>query len=388
MKLETSQTFGNATYLLADREIAAMITEVGADPASGSPLQQIDLSKVARNPPEETGELRDALAVLARPDRTIELRGWPNGGEWVRYYGSDAFDHLVAHSGNDETGANMIIWPVTAGMVKSVITAPLAGMSPAPVEGPDLTLEFAELLGLASVVDVQQEILWRAMADREDAPHVLIDAEKLQSCYAKGREGDDPRWMVSRLMWGLGSGLPGKLSDVDDILTRLCNTRLLIEDVGGLSPLPSSDLLFRQLADVEGLSAVSVTDHSTGRVTRRVYQANRAQIWRYALDGDLALSDKVHLSVITGEALSSELALLVPNAAAKAPDVAAKPVSATCPSCGKAVQDGQSFCASCGASLAAPPPPPKVPENCGQCGAKLEPGLRFCTQCGHPVETA
>jgi class 3 adenylate cyclase len=49
---------------------------------------------------------------------------------------------------------------------------------------------------------------------------------------------------------------------------------------------------------------------------------------------------------------------------------------AECTSCGASNREGQKFCTSCGASLAA---------ACPGCGAQYEPGERFCGACGTPL---
>ncbi len=52
-----------------------------------------------------------------------------------------------------------------------------------------------------------------------------------------------------------------------------------------------------------------------------------------------------------------------------------------CPQCGVAVVGGAAFCQSCGAKLAAEPPPTPV-RFCAHCGAQLREGARFCPKCG------
>jgi predicted nucleic acid-binding Zn ribbon protein len=60
---------------------------------------------------------------------------------------------------------------------------------------------------------------------------------------------------------------------------------------------------------------------------------------------------------------------------------------AACPACGRAVPASDRFCANCGASLAAIPPPPVAasPGICPHCGKAAEPGDRFCGECGKPL---
>lgn len=60
-----------------------------------------------------------------------------------------------------------------------------------------------------------------------------------------------------------------------------------------------------------------------------------------------------------------------------------------CPSCQTIVQPGAAFCPKCGATLAAPPPPPAPPPapeaNCPKCGTPIVPGNAFCMNCGEKL---
>jgi uncharacterized OB-fold protein len=60
----------------------------------------------------------------------------------------------------------------------------------------------------------------------------------------------------------------------------------------------------------------------------------------------------------------------------------------SCPSCGKAYQQGDLFCVRCGSTLPevdAQPEPVKL--ACPSCGASLHEGDQFCAKCGHRVAT-
>ncbi|MDQ2090071.1 zinc ribbon domain-containing protein [Marimonas arenosa] len=390
MKLETSQTFGNGTYVLSDKEIAAMITEVGATPSSLSPLAAVDLSVVARKTPDDFTELREALTTLCAPETTVDIRTWPDGGSWVSFYGPSASGAMAAYSRND-AGANMIVWPMTAGMLKSMISAPLADAPADPKTAPGFVLSFDELLALASLIDCQQETLWRALADRDPSPEIRVTAADLERCYDKGlRQSDDPRWMVSRLVQGLSLPLPAKLPQAEVSLARFADIRMVIEDTDGFAPLPSTGLVFQQLAEIEGFAAVTLRMGQGKPTQRRLYQTNRAQTWAISLAGDDDMPDKATLNVLSGDALSADLdALLSAGAAAPeaAPVTEAPPATSEavlrCRACGAENLAGQNFCSSCGANLAAAEP---AKATCGKCGATLAPGVKFCTRCGHRVE--
>jgi hypothetical protein len=395
MKLETSQTFGNATYLLSDREVAAMITEAGMSLSPRSPLSGIDLSVVARTTPDDYADLHEALAALCAPQITVDIRTWPDGGGWISYFGPSASGQMVAYSRN-EAGANLIIWPVTQGMLKSMVTAPLSAAVSDASQAPDFTLTFSELLVLASLVDRHQEIQWRAMADRNPTPDIRFDASGLEQSYARGIEqSDDPRWMVSRLKQVITRPLPETLPDAAGSLVRFAKIGLLIEDTDGFAPLPSAGLVLQQLAEIEGIAAVAVHNRSAGTVQHRLYQTNRAQLWCYALDGNGEIPSHAKLKVMSGAALSDDLAALLSDVtAAPVPSAPGKPSVASpeapsgatlvCPACGTENQAGQKFCSACGANLAIPAAAPSQ-STCGKCGAALAPDVKFCTQCGHPV---
>lgn len=387
MKIETSQTFGNGTYVLSDREIAAMITELGASPSPESPLAAVDLSTATASVPEDFAELREALAVLCAPDHAVDIRTWPDGGGWIRYFGPSASGRMAAYSRND-AGANLIVWPVTRGMLKSMITAPLAAAPAEPDLAPGFSLSFDELLALGSLIDVQQEATWRAMADRNSDPEVVFDAAALKQSYAKGvGQSDDPRWMVSRLAQAI-PGLPDQLPQAETSLARFADIRMLLQDVGGHTPLPSVGLVFQQIAGIEGFAALAVHDLQNGTVQRRFYQANRAQIWGCFLDGGAVPGDAV-LRVLAGAELSEDLDTLLPAQGAAPGAETAEPTGGAetirCLACGAENRAGQKFCSSCGASLTVPPAEP-AKRICPNCGATLAPGDKFCTQCGHPAD--
>lgn len=57
----------------------------------------------------------------------------------------------------------------------------------------------------------------------------------------------------------------------------------------------------------------------------------------------------------------------------------------TCPSCGAAVEAGDTFCSVCGAKLAVPTPEPQPAAGgavCRACGAALLEGDLYCPECG------
>jgi hypothetical protein len=58
-----------------------------------------------------------------------------------------------------------------------------------------------------------------------------------------------------------------------------------------------------------------------------------------------------------------------------------------CPQCGRPATAEDKFCASCGASLAAPPlvEPEPVSPQCAQCGRPVSETDRFCPACGQPI---
>ena len=386
MKLETSRTFGNATYLLTDREIAAVLADRGLRPKPGSPLGALDLTTLSAKLPDDAAALADPLGILAAPDRTIAVWTWPAGGEWIRYRARQTSPNYVMHSHNADTGANMLIWPVVPNLLKSMIAAPLNRGAPAEAAFADLSLSFREFLVLASLVDRLQEIVWHGFADRVGSPAIRFDRDAVEASYGKGlRDATDPRWMVSRLATGLGSGMPSTLDQIPAVLNRFVAIGLLMEDVDGFAPLPSSELIFRQLADVEGLAAVVVGNGGGrhGAEVRRIYQANRWQIWRYAFDKGLAPDARVQLANVSSDDLSAELDALL-NAGAAMPAAQPAASAGTCPSCGAAVTAGQKFCAECGTPVGVAAPA-AVQAKCTHCGATLTPGLKFCTQCGHPV---
>lgn len=389
MKLDTSLDFGNATYVLADREIASMIADAGADVSPTSPLGGIDLSVLARKPPEETAELQGALAVLCAPTRKICLRTWPEGGDWVTYYGADGQEGLVAYTRNPDSGENLIIWPVSPAMLRTQVKVPLGSaevslsQGGADGEGQILDLTFDVLLGLASLVDCHQEIRLRALADRNDAPEIRFDVAKLEKTYAKGLESsENAHWLVSRLSQAVGIAFPKTLPKAKTSLEQFVELRILIEDVGGLSLLPTSELLLRQLANLEGFSALEVTNFITGQTERRFFQANQAQIWRCQIGNDKDGPVSIQLDDISRQVLSDDLAELLPSGA---PSARVSPPALACPSCGTSVSEEQSFCAACGTNLKATPELAPPSDVCSKCGATLEGGLKFCTQCGHPA---
>ena len=58
-----------------------------------------------------------------------------------------------------------------------------------------------------------------------------------------------------------------------------------------------------------------------------------------------------------------------------------------CPTCGTEIQEGDNFCAGCGAKVSelfAAPGPAKI--FCPNCGKELEPEMRFCIYCGTKVQ--
>ena len=67
------------------------------------------------------------------------------------------------------------------------------------------------------------------------------------------------------------------------------------------------------------------------------------------------------------EAVEAEIAALIKRTTASDAQVLA------CPDCGQAYRPGDSFCASCGASLA---------EICPGCGAPHQPDDAYCARCG------
>jgi predicted amidophosphoribosyltransferase len=60
----------------------------------------------------------------------------------------------------------------------------------------------------------------------------------------------------------------------------------------------------------------------------------------------------------------------------------------SCPSCGKAYQEGDRFCVRCGGSLPEAEAQSEPDELvCSSCGASLHAGDQFCAKCGHLVAT-
>ena len=363
-----------------------MLADRGLRPKPGSPLGALDLTTLSAKLPDDAAAPADPLGILAAPDRTIAVWTWPAGGEWIRYRARQTSPNYVMHSHNADTGANMLIWPVVPNLLKSMIAAPLNRGAPAEAAFADLSLSFREFLVLASLVDRLQEIVWHSFADRVGSPAIRFDRDAVAASYSKGlRDATDPRWMVSRLATGLGSGLPSTLDQIPAVLNRFVAIGPLMEDVDGFAPLPSSELIFRQLADVEGLAAV-VMGNGGGRhgaEVRRIYQANRWQIWRYAFDKGLAPDARVELANVSSDDLSAELDALL-NAGAAMPAAQPAASAGTCPSCGAAVTAGEKFCAECGTPVGVAAPA-AAQAKCTHCGATLTPGLKFCTQCGHPV---
>ena len=389
MKLETSQIFGSATYLLADNELAAIITQLDKAPTDQSPLQDVDCSNLAAKPPEEMSELAGAVEILLQPDKTVDLRIWPDGGDWLHYYGSGTSANLVMHSRNGKTGANLIIWPVTSGYIKAMAGAESLALS--SIKTPQelkISVDFKDFLTVGTLIDRQQEIVLGSYAKRNAAPEIRFDIQALKAAYAKGHNSvDDPHWMISRLIWGLTDPLPDKLAVTEKQLGRLRDMRLLIEDIDGYAPLPSSELLFRQLADVEALFAIIITDHSNDQTTRRIYQTSQSQFWRYDFGEHLGAKTQVTLELVSSQELSKDLEVLASKAPVKAANteqVEPEGMQA-CPSCGVEVLAGQSFCSGCGVNLQGVSETKTAIVACTKCGAPLEPGLKFCTQCGQPV---
>jgi predicted nucleic acid-binding Zn ribbon protein len=178
---------------------------------------------------------------------------------------------------------------------------------------------------------------------------------------------------------------------VSAALDKLCDTGVLIKEADGYKPSPSGELIFHQLAGIEGMAAVVVEDKAaSSNIVRRIYHANRWQIWRYTFDEGFELDARVQLSNISSSSFADELDTLFFIKVA-ASEAAQDTKASACPSCGSAVTPGQKFCPECGTKLGAAPPLPQAPQTppplkrCSQCGAELEPGLKFCTECGYPV---
>jgi hypothetical protein len=51
-----------------------------------------------------------------------------------------------------------------------------------------------------------------------------------------------------------------------------------------------------------------------------------------------------------------------------------------CPSCGRPLLEGATFCPHCGKAV---PKPQVIYHFCPQCGTELRPGAKFCGRCGH-----
>jgi hypothetical protein len=391
MKLDASRTFGNATYVLSDREIAALMADVRLDADAASPLKTVNRSILAKTLPPEAGEVKDALKVLCRPRTKIGLRTWPDASDWLWFYGAaDVSQNFSLYSKNQETGANMIMWPVAPTVLKSMAAAPLGGIVPAEATSADFSVSFSEFLVLASLVDCQQEIVLRSLADRSGAPDIHFTPEAVETAYSKGlKDGSDPRWMVSRLAMGLDTELPAKLAGAQTALDRLCGIGMLAKDNNSYKPSPSSELIFHQLASIEGLAAVIIEDKASGSNTvRRIYQSSRWQLWRYAFDEGLGTDARVQVSNISSSGLSDELNQFIATSMAAPKAAQATAETSACPSCGSEVTPGQKFCPECGTKLGAAPPTPQTPpplKRCPQCGAELGPDLKFCTECGFPV---
>ena len=86
-----------------------------------------------------------------------------------------------------------------------------------------------------------------------------------------------------------------------------------------------------------------------------------------------------------GESMGMGVGFMMPALMAQAmqqmsrqPDPGTSPKGLTCPKCGQAIHERDSFCASCGHHLL-------VFEKCAACGKNLSPGSRFCPSCGKPV---
>jgi predicted nucleic acid-binding Zn ribbon protein len=393
MKLDTSRTFGNATYVLTDREVAALLADARLDIGDASPLRTVDRSVFAKTLPPEAGELGEALKVLTNPDKSVAIRTWPNEGGWMQYRTKRSHANFAMHSRNPETGANMIMWPVAPSVLKSMAAALLGQITPVEAAAADFALSFSELLVLASLVDSQQETILRSLADRSGQPKIQLTVETVEAAYAKGlKDNSDPRWMVSRLGLGLDTELPAGLAGLPAALDKLCDTGVLIKEAGGYKPSLSGELIFHQLAGVEGMAAVIVKDEAgSSNAVRRIYQASRWQIWRYAFDDGLEPDARVQLSNISLSSLADELDTLITISAAPPETAEAAAETSACPSCGSEVTPGQKFCPECGTKLGVASPPPQAPQTspplkrCPQCNAELEPGLKFCTECGFPV---
>jgi predicted RNA-binding Zn-ribbon protein involved in translation (DUF1610 family) len=394
MKIEESQEFGHSIYMLTDKEVAALIEDSELIVSESSPLKKLDKSFLARTLPKEAAELADAMKILTTPDLFFSIRTWPDGGDWIEYYGADDNPNLVMLSRNEQEGANLMIWPIAQAIVKSMVVAPLMSSMTHPEDKISFDLSFPELLLLASLVDRQQEIVLQNFIDRKFSTEVHFTDEDIQTTYKKGRHGKDLRWMVTRLAHVFLTGLPDELDGVANLLEKFSTRRLIVNDANGYAVLPSGDLVLRQLADIEGLSSLvtkrRVNDNSADdwEEHHAVYQANRWQIWFFDVSTASQPSLRNKLETISLETITSSLDDLfrIPLKSS-AKETATK--EKACSSCNAQLQPKQKYCPECGAPVIAPKskekPKKEVQPKCSNCGKRLKNGLKFCTECGRKI---
>jgi len=379
MKIEKSQEFKYSIYTILDPELAGLIRNAGFNVSEVSPLSGVDRSNPDREPSEAAEGLKGALEILTDPGRIFSVRTWPAGGSWIHYYGASDKPNLVAFTRNERNGASLLIWPVTRTALVNFASAPLMSSAAEQQDETSFDLTLSELLLLASLADIHQEVSLQGFIDRRTSFDVLFTEDDIQATYRKGLITDDPRWVVSRLAPVIGDDLPDALDGVTGLLETFRRKRFLTKDEDGYLASPAGELVLRQLAEIDGLSSIVAKWRMNGKSrayweeSRAIYQSNRWQIWHYDLSDSSQRISKSELRVISRAALSRGLddVFKAPPFSSSVSDgqvldepkcsdsgkpfehVASAPDTLKCPKCNAPLRKGVKFCTTCGQSLSA-----------------------------------
>jgi hypothetical protein len=394
------------------------------------------------DPPGLTADMQRALSTLVEPTaKIITCFGTSDTVGVGRYFGcgAGANDALVLYQDQEEEKHLLSFFHSSWGFLK--LADQYTGFAP-PQQVPDLTAEmsFAEYAVLLGLIDAQRTAYLEAMLHRQPPPERGFTPEEVQTMLLQGQSHHDIRWLVPLL--DITAPLPVELSNeqVAPLLEQLAGrgyvrsraeqpaTYRIHPDLSILSESLLSLLSFfyfglssfqprdeqwvdTHFAVLRGLDALWIVDYvdlagptpmvkigasSPDELKEAMSQLfadleGRAGTATCATCGAALQSGQVFCtqcgSAVTGSLLRADelgplsMQELQESMTELLTDEAASESLAMCPDCGAPLTAEASFCVRCGRSIGEP-----SARTCQTCGAQLIPENKFCTQCGATVQ--